>query len=44
MRLNEIEVIEKVFNCIPLESVPLICAHFPSNYLFKYDFKAFKKI
>lgn len=36
MRLNEEEVIEKVFKCVPIESVTLISANFPSNYLFKF--------
>jgi len=36
LKLNEAELIEKVFGCIPVESVPLISAHFPSNYLFRF--------
>jgi len=36
LRLNESEVIEKVFKCIPLESVRLISSSFPSNYLFRF--------
>eukprot|EP00347_Sterkiella_histriomuscorum_P002397 403368319 len=41
LKINEIEVIDKIYKCIPLENVPLISAHFPSNYLFKFlDFLA----
>ncbi len=36
LKLNEKEVIAKVYRCIPLENVSLIAANFPSNYLFKY--------
>jgi hypothetical protein len=36
LKLNEQEVIEKVFKCIPIESVKLICSHFPSNFLFRF--------
>ena len=36
LKLNEREVISKVYRCIPLENVSLIAAHFPSNYLFKF--------
>lgn len=36
LRINEREVIDKVYRCIPLDNVPLICAHFPSNYLFRF--------
>ena len=35
LKINELEVIEKVYKCIPIENVALISAHFPSNYLFK---------
>lgn len=38
LKINELEVVEKVYKCIPLENVSLISAHFPSNYLFKYVF------
>lgn len=36
LKLNEMEVIDKVYKCIPISNVPLLCAHFPSNYLFKF--------
>lgn len=36
LRMNEPEVIDKVFKCIPIDSVKLISAHFPSNYLFRF--------
>lgn len=36
LKLNVPEIIDKVFKCIPLESVPLISSSFPSNYLFKF--------
>ena len=36
LRMNEPEVIDKVFKCVPSESVKLICAHFPSNFLFRF--------
>ena len=36
LRLNEQEVIEKVFGCIPIGSVTIISANFPSNYLFRF--------
>ena len=36
LKLNEDEVIEKVFKCIPIASVSLISANFPSNYLFRF--------
>jgi len=36
LKINEREVIDKVFRCISLDNVPLICAHFPSNYLFRF--------
>ena len=35
LRMNEREITEKVFKSIPLESVPLMAANFPSNYLLK---------
>ena len=36
LRLSEPEIIEKVFKCIPQSSIPLICANFPGNYLFRF--------
>lgn len=33
LRLNEHQVTRTVFNCIPIESVPLLCANFPNSYL-----------
>lgn len=33
LRLNEPEVTDVVYKCIPLESVPLVCSSFPNNYL-----------
>ena len=36
LKLNEEEVIDKVFKCIPLKSTSLICANFPSNYLYRF--------
>ena len=36
LKLNEDEVIDKVFKCIPIASVSLISANFPSNYLFRF--------
>ena len=35
LRLGEREVIQTVYGCIPLQSVSLICAHFPNNFLDK---------
>lgn len=35
IKINEKEVMDKVYKCIPIDNVPLITAHFPSNYLFK---------
>lgn len=35
LKLNTVEVIDKVYKCIPINNVPLISANFPSNYLFK---------
>jgi hypothetical protein len=35
LRLNESHVTRTVYSCIPLSSVPLLCAHFPNNYLTK---------
>ena len=35
LRLGEQQVTRTVYSCIPLESVPLLCAHFPNNYLTK---------
>mmetsp|Transcript_3379 Transcript_3379/g.5678 ORF Transcript_3379/g.5678 Transcript_3379/m.5678 type:complete len:393 (-) Transcript_3379:434-1612(-) len=34
LQMGEAEVIEKVYKCIPMESIDLICSLFPSNYLF----------
>ena len=36
LKLNEEEVIDKVFKCIPIKSISLICANFPSNYLYRF--------
>jgi len=36
LKMNEFEVIDKVFKCVPLSSVNLLSAHFPSNYLFRF--------
>ena len=33
LRLNEQKVTQTVYSCIPIESMPLICANFPNNYL-----------
>ena len=33
LRLNEAQVTDVVYKCIPLESVPLVCSSFPNNYL-----------
>jgi len=33
LRLNEVQVTDVVYKCIPLESVPLVCSSFPNNYL-----------
>lgn len=35
LRLNEHNVTRTVYSCIPITSVPLLCAHFPNNYLVK---------
>lgn len=35
LRMNEREVTEKVFKCIPQETVSLLAANFPSNYLLR---------
>ena len=35
LRLNEHNVTSTVYSCIPILSVPLLCAHFPNNYLTK---------
>ena len=35
LRLNEPAVTRTVYGCIPLESVPLLCANFPTSYLTK---------
>lgn len=34
--MNEREVTQKVFKCIPAESISLISANMPSNYLLKF--------
>ena len=36
LKLNEAEVIDKVFKCIPIKSISLISANFPSNYLYQF--------
>lgn len=36
MRMNEREITEKVFKCIPADNIPLLSANFPSNYLLKF--------
>ena len=36
LKMNEIEVISKVYQCIPLISVPLIVNNIPQNYLFSF--------
>ena len=36
LKLNEDEIVEKVFKCVPIGSVSLISANFPSNYLFRF--------
>ena len=36
LKMNEIEVISKVYQCIPLISVPLIVNNIPQNYLFLF--------
>jgi len=36
IKMNEFDVIDKVYKCVPLESVNLLSAHFPSNYLFRF--------
>jgi periodic tryptophan protein 2 len=33
LRLNEDQVTDTVYKCIPIESVPLLSASFPNNYL-----------
>lgn len=33
LRLNETQVTATVYKSIPIASVPLVCAHFPQNYL-----------
>jgi len=35
LKINQVEIIDKVYKCIPIDSVALISAHFPSNYLYK---------
>uniref|UniRef100_A0A7S3MWE7 Small-subunit processome Utp12 domain-containing protein n=1 Tax=Strombidium inclinatum TaxID=197538 RepID=A0A7S3MWE7_9SPIT len=36
LKMNEQEVIEKVFKCIPAKSAPLIAANFPSAFFFQF--------
>ena len=36
LKLNEIQVLDKVFKCIPIASVSIISSNFPSNYLFRF--------
>ncbi len=33
LKLQSEEITEKVYQCVPLDSLPLICANFPQNYL-----------
>lgn len=33
--MNEREVTEKVFRCVPANSIPILTANFPSNYIIK---------
>jgi len=35
LRLSEREVTQTVYKCIPVSSVSLLCAHFPTNFLSK---------
>ena len=35
LRLGEKEVTQTVYKCIPVGSVPLLCAHFPTSFLDK---------
>lgn len=36
LKLNEVEVTEKVYKCIPIENVPLLCSNIPSNFILKF--------
>ena len=36
LKLNEEEIIDKVFKCIPMNSISLISSSFPSNYLYQF--------
>jgi len=36
LKLNEEEIIEKVYKCIPAHNIGLISANIPSNYLFRF--------
>ena len=36
LKLNEIQVLDKVFKCIPIASISIISSNFPSNYLFRF--------
>ena len=36
LKLNDDDIIDKVFKCIPRNSIALISSSFPSNYLFKF--------
>lgn len=36
LKLNEPEIIDKVYKCVPLSSATLISANFPANYLFRF--------
>lgn len=33
--MNEKEVTEKVFKCVPATNIPILAANFPSNYIIK---------
>ena len=36
IQMNEVEIIDKVYKCIPIETVPLLSAHIPSNFIIKF--------
>ena len=36
LKLNEPEVVDKVYKCVPLSSASLISSNFPANYLFRF--------
>ena len=36
LRMNEPVVLDKVFKCIPIQSVPLIVANIPSSFVFRF--------